>query len=136
MLLSFLTLLTRHGEQVTPTGSWKIPADFHYHLDSNFATAIARLVRSECTLPHRNCTVLDVGAGKGLYVRYWRGHGLEARGIEGVGNIETVTNGFIRQADLALLLPRTSVVQADGTVVERCERYESEWVTCLEGVPR
>ena len=82
-----------HGEKVTGTGAWKIPAGFRYNLDSSFADGIAAVAGL-------NASLLDVGAGKGLYVRYLRAHGLRANGVEGVENIAALTGGLVRQQDL------------------------------------
>ena len=113
MLSLFASPLGPHGEKVTKTGAWQIPTHFRYHLDNAYAMAIAKLVQGDDS----NATLLDVGAGKGLYVRYWRGYGLAAQGIEGAPNIERLTGGYIHEADLSAPLPE-------------CRRYD--WVTCLE----
>lgn len=97
--------------KITPTGAWKIPANYAYNLDNNLAVFVAGLAG-------RNNSLLDVGAGKGLYVRYLRNLGLRADGVEGVENVAALTSGLIRQQDLSAPFERP------------CRAYE--WVTCLE----
>jgi len=52
------------GEQVTATGAWSIPPAFSYKVDVGIVDGIAQLAGN-------NASVLDIGAGKGLYVRAW-----------------------------------------------------------------
>lgn len=103
-----------HGEVVTKTGAWRIPPSFRYHLDEGLAEGIANFVK---TNGERGDTLTDIGAGKGLYVRYWNGHGLKARGVEGIQNIEKLTGGIVRYADLS--------------TPSNCTETTA-WATCLE----
>ena len=45
-------------------------------------------------------SVVEFGAGKGRYTASLREHGVDARGYDGVKDIESVTNGLIRTVDL------------------------------------
>jgi hypothetical protein len=56
------------------------------------ATAIARLAGS-------NASMHDVGAGKGLYVHFWRGCGLQVTGEDGAVNIDSITGGTVVHRD-------------------------------------
>ena len=60
-----------------------------YHLDSPLASSIATLLGRG---RRSNLTVVDLGAGKGLYVRFLGTVGLRnVTGYEGVHNIEDMT---------------------------------------------
>ena len=87
----------RHNERPTATGAWKVPQGFRaYHLDHQLASAIATLLGRG----RRNMTLLDMGAGKGLYVRFMRTAGMRnVTGYEGVSNIEEMTSGSIHQRE-------------------------------------
>jgi hypothetical protein len=90
----------RHNEQPSPTGLWKIPTGFRaYHLDTQLATSVASLLGRGT----RNVSLLDMGAGKGLYVRLLRTVGMRnVTGYEGVTNIEELTSGRIKQSDFTV----------------------------------
>ena len=100
-----------HGEKITKSGAWALPPGFAYKLDVGLADAIALLAG-------RNATLLDVGSGKGLYVRALRARSIRAYGVEGAMNIRELTGGLIEQREL------TQPFQ------HKCAEYE--WVTCLE----
>ena len=95
VLASALHGATRHGERVTATGAWVLPSHFEYHLDAALADAISQLLLADGA--H---SVLDVGAGKGLYVRYMRAAGLAAHGTDGAIGISSITRGLVVGADL------------------------------------
>ena len=86
-----------HGERATATGAWALTKDLNkirYNLDKSLASGIAELAGS-------GARVLDVGAGKGRYVDYLRkNHSLHAVGVDGIANIEALTNGLVRHHDL------------------------------------
>ena len=92
-----LACVGKHMERPTSSGLWRIPTGFrNYHLDTRLASGIATLLGRG----QRNVTLLDMGAGKGLYVRYFRTAGLKnVTGYEGVPNIEELTAGRIKQRD-------------------------------------
>jgi len=115
-LLAWRCVTAKHNERPTQTGAWAIPTGFRaYHMDSPLATAIATLLGRG----QRNLTMLDMGAGKGLYVRFLSTVlGMtHVEGIEGVRNIEKLTNGRIKQADFTIPF-------------ERCRAFDV--VMCLE----
>jgi len=88
-----------HGEKASVTGAWSLPKGFVYFLDRGLADGVARLAS-------RRGTLLDVGAGKGLYVRYFRSLGLNASGVEGAANIEKITAGLVAHRELTRPFPR------------------------------
>jgi hypothetical protein len=75
------------GEQVTATGAWSIPPAFSYKVDVGIVDGISQLAGN-------NASVLDIGAGKGLYVRALRARALRADGVDGVANIGALTDGL------------------------------------------
>ena len=87
----------RH-KRPTTTGAWVVPNGFRaYHLDSPLASSIATLLGRG---RRSNLTVVDLGAGKGLYVRFLGTVGLRnVTGYEGVHNIEDMTSGRIQQRE-------------------------------------
>lgn len=89
--------------ETSPTGYW-LGRCKHYH-DRGLAAGIARLVAGG--------SILDLGAGDGSYVAYWRSLGLDARGVDGN---PTTWGEALTVADLAepLWLP------------------VADWVVCLE----
>lgn len=115
LLLQMLPAFCKHNERPTGTGFWKIPTGFRaYHLDTPLATAIASLLGRGA----RDLSVLDMGAGKGLYVRMLRTVGLRnVTGYEGVANIEYLTSGRIKRRDFTIPF-------------EPCKRFDV--VVCLE----
>ena len=67
----------------TSTGAWHVAASYatpSYYFDPGFASAIANLTRSRGP----NATLLDVGAGIGRYVRFYRAQGIDASGLDGL----------------------------------------------------
>lgn len=86
-----------HGEVVTTTGAWALPPKFQYHLDAPLAEAIAQLLHAEAGV---SPSVLDIGAGKGLYVRFLRSRGVAAEGTDGALNISNITHGLVADRDL------------------------------------
>ena len=97
LLLSVVMVAGRHNERPTATGAWKVPQGFRaYHLDHQLASAIASLLGRG----RKDTTLLDMGAGKGLYVRFLRTTGMRnVTGYEGVSNIEEMTSGSIHQRE-------------------------------------
>ena len=95
---------------VTSTGAWVLPGHFKYHFDASLAAAIVHLAGG-------NSTLVDLGAGRGAYVRHFRNHGIAAEGFDGVRNIVELSRGHVSYRDLAV--PFTN-----------CTRYD--WVTSLE----
>ena len=87
-----------HNERPTATGAWVVPKGFrNYHLDVQLTSAIATLLGRGA---RHNLTLLDLGAGKGLYVRALRAVGiLNVTGYEGVAGIEAMTSHAIRQRE-------------------------------------
>jgi len=98
MLCHGLCVLGKHREKPTASGAWVVPTGFRaYHLDAALAGGIATLLGRG---RHTNLTVLDMGAGKGLYVRYLHATGFRnVTGYEGVRNIEDLTSGRIQQRE-------------------------------------
>ena len=87
----------RHNERPTATGAWTVPKGFRaYHLDQQLASGVATLLGRG----RRDLTVLDLGAGKGLYTRLLSTVGLRnVTGYEGVSNIEDMTSGRIKHRE-------------------------------------
>lgn len=106
---------------VSKTGAWILPKGYEYRLDACLAEGVAQLLNRERMKYGENQTLLDMGAGKGLYVRYWRSLGIDAHGVEGAKNIANITKQRIQQADL------TQPFAAKGSV---CKSYS--WVTSFE----
>jgi len=95
--------------RVTKTGAWALTSNYHYFLDAGLAEAVA-----DCAGPEAK-DILDIGAGKGMYVRYYRARGISgARGKDGALGINNLTDGMIEQADLTLPWPVTSSGRCDG----------------------
>lgn len=84
----------------TATGAWWLPANAtasRYYFDPGFAGAVANLSADlGCT------TLLDVGAGVGRYVSFYRARGLDAVGVDGLSDAENRSHGLVRQLDLAI----------------------------------
>lgn len=104
-----------HRPVPNATGAWWLPANAaasRYYFDAGFAGAVVDLsARLNCT------TVLDVGAGVGRYVGFYRARGLDAVGIDGLSDVENRSHGLVRQLDLA---------------IERMGCRIAEVVTCME----
>jgi SAM-dependent methyltransferase len=100
LLLGCMPCMCRHNERPTKSGAWWVPDGFRaYHLDAQLASGIATLLGRG----QRNLTVLDLGAGKGLYVRYLNTVGLRhVTGFEGVRKIENMTSGRIQQREFTV----------------------------------
>ncbi len=106
----------RHAARARPskTGAWLLEPQYEYNLDAPLAEAIAQLLLTEGGAP----SILDIGSGKGVYVRFLRAHGLRAHGIDGARDVTTVTNGLVQEWDLTRPLPQP------------CAQYD--WVMSLE----
>lgn len=107
----------------TATGAWWLPPNAtanRYYFDRGFAEEVVGLsARLGCT------TVLDVGAGVGRYVSYYRARGLAADGFDGLSDAANRSHGLVRQVDLT------------GPDAVGCRA--AEVVTCmevLEHIPR
>lgn len=99
------------------------PSRFSVPLFADTANAIAHVVQAfhEQDASAQKPSILDMGAGKGHYVLFYRLHGLDSAGMEGVLNIDRLTNHLIKQQDLS-----------EPFSAEACEAARADWVTCLE----
>ena len=90
----------KHNERPTKSGAWVVPTGFRaYHLDKGLANGVATLLGRGT----RNVTLLDMGAGKGLYVRMLQTLGLpNVTGYEGVHNIKDLTSGRVQQREFTV----------------------------------
>jgi len=89
------------GPKPTPTatGAWRLPPNAtadRYYFDPSFAQSVVDLA-------HRKGfrRVLDVGAGIGRYVRFYRERGLEAFGIDGLDGAHERSGGLVQEVDVA-----------------------------------
>lgn len=83
----------------TETGAWWLPdniTETRYYFDEKFADAIIQLTRTAGF-----STLLDVGAGVGRYVRYYRNSGIRAHGIDGLNGVWNRSGGMVQQLDLS-----------------------------------
>ena len=82
----------------TGTGAWWLPQNVtadRYYFDQTFAQAIVNLTRR-----HAHRSLLDVGAGVGKYVHFYRNQGIEAYGIDGLNYAHERSGGLVEQIDL------------------------------------
>lgn len=121
-------LVMARGQHVNySSGAWTIPSNFQYRLCADTANAIVHVANAfaeeeappgtAAATPH----IIDLGAGTGHYVHFFRLHGLHATGVEGAPHIEQYTNGAVRQLNLA------EPLNADA-----CALAAADWVSCLE----
>jgi len=97
---------------VDSSGAWILPPKYMYYFDQSFANAVIDRVISG--------SVLELGAGLGCYTTYFHGSGKISKitGYEGAANVESISQGLIKQADL-------TKKQNFG--------YDSyDWVVCME----
>ena len=82
------------------TGAYILPKNFVYRFDQSFAKAILNILNNNATSD--GSTVLELGAGLGCYTHYFNASGKLSRiaGYEGAANVNELTNGFIKHADL------------------------------------
>tara|TARA_B100001540_G_scaffold212443_1_gene187297 strand:+ start:132 stop:722 length:591 start_codon:yes stop_codon:yes gene_type:complete len=84
----------------TTTGAWwaatNASSSVNYYLDSRFAAAVVRL-----SAANNFSSLLDVGAGVGRYVRYYRSQGLSASGVDGLNDVFNRSMGAVDEVDLA-----------------------------------
>lgn len=115
-----------HGKVSTSTGAWNLPPGYQYYLDSAFAQAVAQLAANNGVL-----TTHDVGAGKGLYLNFWRSCGLKATGEDGELNVEWTTGGLVKHHDVTTYSPTEcdSTFQSVDmvTAMEIAEHIPSQW---------
>ena len=103
-------------KMATPSvsGAWHLSPSYRYRFDESLARGIMALIHDS----NRSATLLDMGAGKGHYVKFWKDHGIDVHGVEGADNIEAVRHiPLVMHADLSKPL-------------SPCVPYD--WVTCLE----
>ena len=82
----------------TATGAWWLPQNVtadRYYFDQPFAQLVVNLARRKA---YRS--LLDVGAGVGKYVHFYRTYGLEAYGIDGLNYAHERSGGLVEQVDL------------------------------------
>lgn len=106
-------LETKRKQGVDNSGAWSLPEGFMYKFDESFANATLERVLS-------GGSVLELGAGLGCYTTYFRESKKISKidGYEGASNVESLTKGFIKHADL-------SVKQDFGVL-------SYDWVVCME----
>ena len=93
------------------SGAWESKGTTPYLLDRGLATALARFFGA-------SASVVEFGAGKGCYTDALRTAGLtKVQAFEGAPQIEHVTHGFVRHADLSKTGLRVG---------------PADWVLCLE----
>lgn len=81
----------------TTTGAWWLPQNVtadRYYFDQSFAEAVVDLARRG-----GYGRLLDVGAGVGRYVGFYRARGLEASGIDGLNYAYERSNGLVKEVD-------------------------------------
>jgi len=104
--------LVRQRQRVESSGAWLLPPNFMYKFDQSFANAVLGRVISG--------SVLELGAGLGCYTNYFHDSGKlsSISGYEGAANVEAMSKGFIKQADL--------------TQKKDFGNYSFDWVVCME----
>jgi 2-polyprenyl-3-methyl-5-hydroxy-6-metoxy-1,4-benzoquinol methylase len=108
--------LQYESPSIDSSGAWYLPQNFMYKFDQKFANAILdRVVEGG--------SVLELGAGLGCYTYYFRDSGkvLSIDGYEGAANVEEMSEGFIKQADL-------TKIQVFGSAQQQLY----DWVVCME----
>lgn len=105
-----VTCPVRADLQATSTGAYILPIGYTYRFDQSFANAILKVVFGG--------SVLELGAGLGCYTYYLNQSGTftSVSGYEGASNVNELTDGFVKQADLA----------------EESNLGQFDWVICLE----
>lgn len=84
---------------VSFTGAWCATLADSYHLDVGLADGIVALVKSDST-SDAHAKVVDLGAGVGRYVSYYRSKGISAQGFDGLPDVDVQTNGLVHHTDL------------------------------------
>ena len=110
--------LKQSSPTIDSSGAWYLPQNFMYKFDQKFANAALDRVIS-------GGSVLELGAGLGCYTYYFRDSGkvLSIDGYEGAANVEEMSEGFIKQADL-------TKIQDFGGAPSAQQLYD--WVVCME----
>ena len=100
----------------TATGAWYAPTNdsLNYYFDGSFASAVVRLTEA-----NNWTSLLDVGAGVGRYVRYYRSRGLNASGVDGLNGVFDRSMGSVDEVDVT-----TSAWCRDADVVTCLEMME------------
>ena len=91
------------------TGAWTLDETEPYYLDLPLVHALGRFFGES--------SVIEFGSGKGCYCDALLNSGVFVRGYEGASNVEALTHGLVRHADLTS--PRLQLGAAD-------------WALCLE----
>ena len=88
--------LLRGGARVGPTGSFCLDASSKKL--SGDAGCVAPRLAAELGRLFANSSVLDLGAGAGLYGRYFARHARSVRwvGVDGAENVEEASGGRVR----------------------------------------
>mmetsp|Transcript_17545 Transcript_17545/g.37991 ORF Transcript_17545/g.37991 Transcript_17545/m.37991 type:complete len:594 (-) Transcript_17545:2281-4062(-) len=83
----------RESLQTSSTGAYILPQNFVYRFDQGIANEILNIVSGR---------VLELGAGLGCYTHYFKNSKQLAHvsGFEGASNVDELTGGFIKHADL------------------------------------
>ena len=126
----------------TATGAWALNASANasYYFDQAFAAAVTTLVLNDSDPEGSRTSLLDVGAGVGRYVGYYRNRGIDARGIDGMTDVRSRSNGLVEEVELTTMLPINLSCHPVGTVVctEVLEHipipHETrliEWLSCM-----
>ena len=101
------------------------------------------LVDAICCVINKDETIVDIGAGLGIYVKALLKRGYNITGIDGTKHIQAITNGLIRRYDLVTRRPvrNKPYVRADvGLFLEVGEhiprRYEDKMLNTVCNMPR
>lgn len=82
----------------TGTGAWYAATNASsvaYYFDKSFAAAVVRLSEA-----NNWTSLLDVGAGVGRYVRYYRKRGVNASGVDGLNGVFGRSMGSVDEVDI------------------------------------
>lgn len=115
-----------------------------WRLRQHFVTSLVNLMNAEGTN-----TLVDFGAGIGLWVDALRAKGIQADGYDGIKDIMKITGGVIRQADLskpfdagkqwdwtlALDIGEHIPIDCCDVFVENCVRHASHGIVLTWGEP-
>jgi len=97
--------------QTSTTGAWLLEASAGYFLDLGLAEGLTKLFAGG--------SVIEFGAGIGCYSGALHQRGVRAVPFEGAANVEQVTHGFVRMAEMTTPHLDVGLPPAD-------------WVLCLE----
>lgn len=109
----------------TKTGAWQLPAGYEYYFDEPLARAMITYFKQKEKFWSKSPSVIEFGSGTGRYLQYFLKKRINARGYDGVDDINKRSGGMVNHIELTT---KNKLVEADYVVcLEVAEHIPKEF---------